>query len=586
MSVRIVVLLAAGVLLTQARAGELTRRFERTLERVMRGGPPAYSESFVLADLIPDSDRRFADFSGDLSGRYLGAMALSGPAALETAEVLAPRVFALQRADGGFGAALSEGGASEDDMARLWGHGRLLVGLVEYYEATGDERSLEAARRLGDFLAGHAERFNAASVRRQFQDGAMAHGYICWTQNVEGLALLARATGEQRYRTAASEIAEAIERRPGQHAHGWLSSLRGLALLAESDAELPPRLEAEWDEYVASGNLLWTGGPPEYFAPGIARDEGCASADWVRLNLALWRLTGRERYLEAAEEGLFNALFANQQPSGDFGHLRITGEGFDYGAVQAWWCCTLHGLRAFPAVREATFRADDGVLYYDLPVDGRGSLGELEIEADAELAREGRVTLRVIQAPSEPVAVKIRKPARTAELRSQSGSTGEDWLVLERVWNAGEELTVEYVFETSVDERGGVRLVRRGPWTLGVSEGTDGALFGEGARGAEIDWEDLTAADRPSRLSTRFQPEAYGGESGAITLRPIAERWESGANALRWRTRFGANARGETKADPLGWFRRNARALAIGLAAGLLLGGAMSWRLRRRTAPR
>jgi len=31
------------------------------------------------------------------------------------------------------------------------------------------------------------------------------------------------------------------------------------------------------------------------------RDEGCAEADWLRLNLSLWRLTGQDRYLDAAE---------------------------------------------------------------------------------------------------------------------------------------------------------------------------------------------------------------------------------------------------------------------------------------------
>ncbi|MEZ5391493.1 MAG: glycoside hydrolase family 127 protein [Bryobacterales bacterium] len=328
-------------------------------------------------------------------------MALAGPRGQAAAAALAPQIFALQRPDGGFRQALSPEGATEDDMARLWGHGRLLVGLVEYYEASGDPRSLEVARRLGDFLVDHAARFNAATVREAFHDGAMAHGYICWTQNVEGLALLARATGEERYRAAALSIADGIERRPGQHAHGWFSSLRGLALLAEDDPALLPDLGRAWQSFADSQDLLWTGGPPEYFAPGIARDEGCASADWLRLNLALWRMTEDERYLLAAENGLFNAFFANQQPNGGFGHLRLSPRGFEYGATEAWWCCTLHGARTFPAIREAAFRAEGDALAYDLPVDGRGEAHGLVVEADAEPARDGRVRFRILEAPPE-----------------------------------------------------------------------------------------------------------------------------------------------------------------------------------------
>ena len=68
------VLLAAGPAFF---AGELTERFNRTLERVLRGGPPAYDEAFLLADVIPEDVRRFTKFSGDLSGRYVGALAIA-----------------------------------------------------------------------------------------------------------------------------------------------------------------------------------------------------------------------------------------------------------------------------------------------------------------------------------------------------------------------------------------------------------------------------------------------------------------------------------------------------------------------------
>lgn len=586
MSWRVVVacaLCAAG----QAGAGELTRRLERTLERTLSGGPPAYTQELLAADLVPDSSRLFADYSGDLSGRYLGGTALAGPIALGAAGALAPRIFDLQRADGGFGRPLSPAGAHDDDMARLWGHGRLLVGLLEYHQTTGDARSLEAARRLGDFLAAHAARFNAPAVRRRFQDGAMAHGYICWTQNVEGLALLARATGEERYRITASAIAEGVERRPGQHAHGWLSSLRGLALLAEDDSALLPRLEGAWDAFAASENLLWTGGPPEYFAPGIARDEGCASADWVRLNLDLWQLTGRERYIAAAENGLFNALFANQQPSGDFGHLKLSENGFDYGAVQAWWCCTLHGLRGLEAVRGQVFRQDGGALLYGLPVDGAGSLGELEIEADAELARDGRVTFHVRRAPAHEVKFRVRAPARTVEMRSPFGEARAHWLDIERVWERGESFSIEYGLEVDFTEMDGAMRFRAGPYTLGVSEGSDPAFFNEGFERRVLESAVTAPGDRPSRVTAPFTPPRFGGQQAAIVLRPIAERWESPGHGLRWAVRFGA---APERASAL---ERKARAayerrkpLALGFAVGALFAGAVLWRLRSRTASR
>ncbi len=580
-------LAAVGVFLALplAHAGELTRRFERTLERVLQGQPPRFNDRFVLADLDAESRRRFANFSGDLSGRYLGAVALAGPEGLAKARSLVPSVFDLQREDGGFGAPLSASGATADDMARLWGHGRMLVGLVEYLEQSGDARALLVAKRLGDFLLAHADRFNASAVRRRFQDGAMAHGYICWTQNVEALALLARAAGDDRYRTAASVIADAIERRPGQHAHGWLTSLRGLALLAEDQASLLATLEAEWESYVASENLLWTGGPPEYFAPGIERDEGCASADWVRLNLDLWHLTGKQRYIAAAEAGLFNAFFANQQPSGDFGHLTLTEDGFDYGAVPAWWCCTLHGLRAFAAIRRRAFRAAGDALEYGLAVDATASFQGLEIEADAELASEGRVTFRVIQAPAEAVRLRVRSPARATRMRSPSGAADDVWHDFERVWTPGEAWTVHFALESATPEERGARVAGSGPFILGVSEGGAPAVFDTGF---DTTWPDpivTSPGDRPSRLRTSFEQADYGGEAAEVELRPIAERWESAAHALRWMVRVGAQ-RGTGKRSIASWAADYREPLAIGFAAGLLLAALTAWLLRRRARPR
>ena len=52
----------------------------------------------------------------------------------------------------------------------------------------------------------------------------------------------------------------------------------------------------------------------------FGRDEGCAIADWLRLNLALGRVTGKARYWAMAERTLHNHFLQNQTPKGGFGH--------------------------------------------------------------------------------------------------------------------------------------------------------------------------------------------------------------------------------------------------------------------------
>jgi rhamnogalacturonyl hydrolase YesR len=77
----------------------------------------------------------------------------------------------------------------------------------------------------------------------------------------------------------------------------------GLLLLYEATgkAEYLERPQRRWDQAVQGGFVWPTGGVGEKFRVSYPVDEGCSEADWLRLNLQLWRLTSESRYLEMAE---------------------------------------------------------------------------------------------------------------------------------------------------------------------------------------------------------------------------------------------------------------------------------------------
>ncbi len=56
--------------------GDLAARIALSGERLTTKGLPAYSDPMVLADVTLDERRRFYNFSGDTSGRYLEALSL------------------------------------------------------------------------------------------------------------------------------------------------------------------------------------------------------------------------------------------------------------------------------------------------------------------------------------------------------------------------------------------------------------------------------------------------------------------------------------------------------------------------------
>src|SRR5512144_20644 len=75
-------------------AGDLARRVDLTARRLTGTGVPAYTDDFVLADVTLDTRRRFWNFSGDLSGRWIEALAALPPAGRSPAD-LAPVVAKL-----------------------------------------------------------------------------------------------------------------------------------------------------------------------------------------------------------------------------------------------------------------------------------------------------------------------------------------------------------------------------------------------------------------------------------------------------------------------------------------------------------
>jgi hypothetical protein len=248
-----------------AFAGNLTDRAQLTLDRVLKGGPPQYTEELVLADAVPRHVRRFTEFSGDVSGRYIEALAVwarTKPALRAPLDALVTKLLTYQKEDGHFGDAFNTAEATDADMAILWGNGRLLIGLAEYYKLNPRADVLAAARRMGDFLVRVAPLFNSDAVRARYNGEKFAVGYICWTQNIEGLVALSRATREEKYLALAREMAARTDRHPAQHSHGYLTSLRGIVDLyrATGEARYLAQVEKEWQGLAASGNLMLQGG--------------------------------------------------------------------------------------------------------------------------------------------------------------------------------------------------------------------------------------------------------------------------------------------------------------------------------------
>ena len=532
---RLLFLLLPGLLAAQVTVPEfeLDHRIALSVNRLTdMNARPAYTQDFLLADvdLQPDDPRRFFNFSGDLSGRYIEVMSLVDPAKRGEVDLdeLVSQVIAEQQEDGRFGDPALTYTAEEiggEHMALLWGNGRLLVGLMTYYEQTGDAAALAAARRLGDFFIGTAEQSRKPEIAERLK-GFGAKGIICFTQYIEGLVQLARATGEEQYMQAAKDAYTVLPERGEVHTHGYLSTLRGVMLLHEltDDESQLAYAKETFDALLASDDYTRHGAVMEYFGGHGDRDEGCSSADFVRLAFQLHAATGEARYLEVAEKGLLNALFYNQYASGDFGHHYFTEGGMSASNPRrSWWCCTMHGLRALLEVRD----------HYVLVGDEDGS--RLQVLVTQQYDRDGRAfTLRhqgqTVETQTYELTIdewddtplRLPQPLGT-ELVSTSDTDGAPLRP-----KAGERYTLEYRFATTLHQAGDGRAMpvpdqptaaylTFGPYLMGMNQDD---FVAEPDWGNQVSLSELQSGKLPLSLRASYRHGGYPGEQ-PVLLQPI-----------------------------------------------------------------
>jgi DUF1680 family protein len=226
----------------------------------------------------------------------------------------------------------------------VWMHKYNLIGLLSYYQVTGDESALKASRRAADLL------YETFVVKKMNLRRASAHVGMAATSVLEPMATLYRLTGDPRYLNFCHFIIESWEQEddPSTEAredgsriltslldHGRVfdtankksyemsSNLVGLLELYRVDPD-PRYLTAcqrAWDD-IATNRLYITGTTSynEHFdedhklRPGREAAEGCVTVTWLQLTTHLLELTGEVKYADELERTMYNALLAAESP--------------------------------------------------------------------------------------------------------------------------------------------------------------------------------------------------------------------------------------------------------------------------------
>lgn len=445
---------------------ELGTRIKMASERLVFGKEPEITEDFLLACITndPKFSRRFTEYSGDQCGRYLSTFSLlqvnRNPIDLHS---LVKKIIANQKPDGRFGntdLVFDPAKLSGNHMALLWGNGRLLTGLMDYYAVYKNQDALRAAEKLGKFLTDVAHGCSHPEVIEKFKTmGAM--GFICFTQITDGLVKLYEQTSDKKYLALASSIYKLLPPFGNQHSHGFLNTVYGVMRLYNATKDTIHLNFAKhiYQQVVNSPNYLVSGGVPEYFgehSPNNYRDEGCSEADFLMLSLELWKATHQMDYLDKAEYCLFNELMFNQYISGDFGsHVIDERLGFSSSHQQGrcWWCCDYHGLQAMIEARNSIVTVQNGAKQVNLYCFTKYKDADIAFTLGKAARNEAIYNLEFDSCGNSEQVMSLRIPswsARTSVLINGQEAIAKPengYVHLKQVWKKGDRITINLVYK-------------------------------------------------------------------------------------------------------------------------------------------
>lgn len=476
-------------------------------------------------------------WGADYMGRWLGAMAFLSQYTGEDYGVkeVGKELIAFQEPDGSFGPF-----TNPHDEQEWFGMGRGLIGLLEYYLATGDIEGLESAKRLGDYYASHYP-----------EDKNMPDLCECYPSGLDGLVLLAHLTGSQKYLTAARDVAQRSSVNQGcyyslhvnpdgfrspmvGHTHCQLLTALGMVDLYDlhDDSQyMEPAINIQ--QYFLNEIMWISGGIPEFLQiPHV--NETCSDVDWLRLNLKLWKTTGEQKYFEVAENILLNQLYFDQTDDGAFcfwrglqGHM---GSTFDA-------CCSHHGPRALVEIMRYLYTFEPGVVQANLFLEGTASpdINGQRTQIRCQIAYEGDemvVRYDFDNPPPTPFAFRVRVPewAGSAKLHinDEAAQThhAPSYASINRVWSSGDRVELRLPMKVRLihGERFGSYVVN--PRDVAVFYGPRLFCFVD-IKNPEIvpplvtlDLSERIESDGPDRLKAWAQTAT--GARTPITLTPLA----------------------------------------------------------------
>lgn len=419
-------------------------------------------------------------------------------------------VFEGQRENGYLGT--YHEGLEFDYTFSVWNQNFMIKGLIAQYEATGNQKALEAATKCADYIATAYLESDTLDILFGLNMG-IQHATI-----LEETAHLYSITGKQRYLDFANYIIKRLENSSikvltiPNKAEFWainymMGCTKGIEMFNIYFGILEMYRITGDEKYLTAARNYWRnlkeiqiritgngtigenwnhlGNTPIDLTNDMRPNENCVAMGWMKFNAELSQFEGEAIYFDELEKTLYNHLVGSQAMDGhDFSYYQGNiGHKIHEKDPGAYSCCRYRGMRILSYLPGYVYMQSDDKLAVNLftPSTTATSIKgtDVVLEQKTDYPKTGKILIYLRPARDTEFTLMLRKPewcenasvkvdGRTINPEEKNG-----YLVINRNWPASGsdvdldlEMTVSK-FEADINDEDRM-AVKYGPLVLAI----------------------------------------------------------------------------------------------------------------------
>jgi uncharacterized protein len=390
----------------------------------------------------------------------------------------------------------------EKVWAPFYTYHKILAGMIDMYEHTGNKQALDVALKMADW----ADNYSHPIADDQWQRMLLVeHGGM----NEASFNLYA-ITGNAKYRDLGyrfehkkifDPLAANQDELGGNHANTnipkVIGAIRGYELTGDprylAISQNFYRIVTDHHTYCTGGTSngeMWHKADAIASQLGPAAEECCCSYNMMKLSRHLFGQGPDAKHFDYYERMLYNVRAGTQDRNGMLmyyvslkpGLYKTFGTQFD-----AFWCCTGTGSEEYAKLNDSIYFHDADSVYVNLFIPSKLDWKErgLRLSQTTKYPNEERIRFTVDSAPSKPTALKVRVPYWATKgvivaINDQPVTVEakpSTYLALNHDWKAGDVVTVDIPMTLHIDQAPDDKQVQAamyGPLVLAVRQGTEG----------------------------------------------------------------------------------------------------------------